>query len=225
MGSPETCRWINLIFGLGSLCGRGQPTVNNVVVICLSVMSVILSDLINFGWIRVAESLESLSFIECCWLSLVWQMEAALAARDVVGVEDFVLLEDYSNILAFIDNLRKRFHESLIYVSSSPNWSSCLLLSAQDICFFFSGIHAVTVSGGAPYLQFLLPFRSLNLSCPLPSIITKLKLKYCVIFPSVVFCDVHNFQMMFQFTGKLAVIVQAPQWYFLSPSAAPLESF
>jgi len=46
-------------------------------------------------------------------------MEAALAARDVVGVEDFVLLEDYSNIAAFVDNLRKRFRESLIYVSSS----------------------------------------------------------------------------------------------------------
>ena len=47
------------------------------------------------------------------------QMEAALAARDVVGVEDFVLLEDYSNISAFVDNLRKRFRESLIYVSIS----------------------------------------------------------------------------------------------------------
>ena len=46
-------------------------------------------------------------------------MEAALAARDVVGVEDFVLLENYSDISAFVDNLRKRFRESLIYVSSS----------------------------------------------------------------------------------------------------------
>ena len=46
-------------------------------------------------------------------------MEASLAARDVVGVEDFVLLEDFSNISAFVDNLRKRFRGSLIYVSSS----------------------------------------------------------------------------------------------------------
>jgi len=46
------------------------------------------------------------------------QMEASLSARDVVGVEDFVLLEDYSNISAFVDNLRKRFRESLIYVSN-----------------------------------------------------------------------------------------------------------
>lgn len=47
-------------------------------------------------------------------------MEAALAARDVVGVEDFVLLEDYSNISAFVDNLRKRFRESLIYTYIGP---------------------------------------------------------------------------------------------------------
>jgi len=53
-------------------------------------------------------------------------MEAALAARDVVGVEDFVLLEDYSNISAFVDNLRKRFRESLIYVSRSAK-KLCLL--------------------------------------------------------------------------------------------------
>lgn len=43
-------------------------------------------------------------------------MEAALVARDVVGVQDFVLLEDFNNIDAFIDNLRKRFRENLIYV-------------------------------------------------------------------------------------------------------------
>ena len=45
-------------------------------------------------------------------------MEAALHARDRVGVQDFVLLEDYTNINAFIDNLRKRFSENLIYVSN-----------------------------------------------------------------------------------------------------------
>lgn len=47
-------------------------------------------------------------------------MEAALAARDVVGVEDFVLLENYSEISAFVDNLRKRFRESLIYTYIGP---------------------------------------------------------------------------------------------------------
>ncbi|CAG2180893.1 unnamed protein product, partial [Oppiella nova] len=38
-----------------------------------------------------------------------------LHARDRVGVEDFVLLEDYTNPNAFIDNLKKRFKENLIY--------------------------------------------------------------------------------------------------------------
>jgi len=44
-------------------------------------------------------------------------MENALHKRDHVGVQDFVLLEDYNNPVAFIDNLRKRFREENIYVS------------------------------------------------------------------------------------------------------------
>ena len=62
------------------------------------------------------------------------QMEAALAARDVVGVEDFVLLEDYSNIAAFVDNLRKRFRESLIYVSSSQLAAEKLTRYSTSVC-------------------------------------------------------------------------------------------
>ncbi|CAG6007766.1 unnamed protein product [Menidia menidia] len=42
-------------------------------------------------------------------------MESALTARDRVGVQDFVLLENYTSEAAFIENLRKRFKESLIY--------------------------------------------------------------------------------------------------------------
>ena len=45
-------------------------------------------------------------------------MESALHARDHIGVQDFVLLEDYMNVEAFIENLRKRFKANLIYVSS-----------------------------------------------------------------------------------------------------------
>lgn len=41
---------------------------------------------------------------------------SALVARDKIGVEDFVLLEDYKSEDAFIENLRKRFKEKLIYV-------------------------------------------------------------------------------------------------------------
>jgi len=45
-------------------------------------------------------------------------MESALTARDRVGVQDFVLLENFTSEAAFIENLRKRFKENLIYVSN-----------------------------------------------------------------------------------------------------------
>ena len=44
-------------------------------------------------------------------------MENELNKRDHVGVQDFVLLEDFQDPEAFRENLRKRFNESLIYVS------------------------------------------------------------------------------------------------------------
>ena len=44
-------------------------------------------------------------------------MESALGRRDQIGVQDFVLLEEYRSEEAFMDNLRKRFRENLIYVS------------------------------------------------------------------------------------------------------------
>lgn len=43
-------------------------------------------------------------------------MESALTARDRVGVQDFVLLENHNSEAAFIENLRRRFRENLIYV-------------------------------------------------------------------------------------------------------------
>ncbi|XP_076130722.1 unconventional myosin-Ic isoform X1 [Alosa pseudoharengus] len=42
-------------------------------------------------------------------------MESALTARDRVGVQDFLLLENYTSEAAFIENLRRRFRENLIY--------------------------------------------------------------------------------------------------------------
>lgn len=48
---------------------------------------------------------------------LLGNMERGLHERDRVGVQDFVLLEDFRSESAFIDNLRKRFKEDLIYVS------------------------------------------------------------------------------------------------------------
>ncbi|XP_010602274.2 unconventional myosin-Ih isoform X3 [Fukomys damarensis] len=42
-------------------------------------------------------------------------MEGTLTARDKVGVQDFVLLDAHTSESAFMDNLRKRFSENLIY--------------------------------------------------------------------------------------------------------------
>ncbi|XP_063746009.1 unconventional myosin-Ih [Eleginops maclovinus] len=42
-------------------------------------------------------------------------MEASLTARDRVGIQDFVLLDPYTSETAFLENLKKRFHENLIY--------------------------------------------------------------------------------------------------------------
>ncbi|KAM6422890.1 unconventional myosin-Ih isoform 1-T1 [Liasis olivaceus] len=42
-------------------------------------------------------------------------MEGALIARDRVGVQDFVLLDAHTSESAFLDNLRKRYRENLIY--------------------------------------------------------------------------------------------------------------
>lgn len=46
-------------------------------------------------------------------------MERGLHERDRVGVEDFVLLEDFRSESSFISNLKKRFEQDLIYVSDS----------------------------------------------------------------------------------------------------------
>ena len=56
-------------------------------------------------------------------------MEGALTARDRVGVQDFVLLEDYQSENAFIHNLKKRFNEKLIYVSTYITFTFRLLIS------------------------------------------------------------------------------------------------
>lgn len=47
-------------------------------------------------------------------------MENLLHARDKVGVQDFVLLENYTDDNAFVENLRKRFQENLIYTYIGP---------------------------------------------------------------------------------------------------------
>lgn len=60
-------------------------------------------------------------------------MESALTARDRVGVQDFVLLENHTSEAAFMENLRKRFKENLIYVRRLPQ---LLSPSGSTLVFF-----------------------------------------------------------------------------------------
>lgn len=46
-------------------------------------------------------------------------MEKSLEDRDRVGVQDAVLLENFTSEKAFVENLEKRFKENIIYVSSN----------------------------------------------------------------------------------------------------------
>nr|CAD7413378.1 unnamed protein product [Timema poppensis] len=63
-------------------------------------------------------------------------MERDLHARDVVGVQDFVLLENFQSEEAFVDNLKKRFKANLIYFAKcfSQRWT-CVTTAAQLLCF------------------------------------------------------------------------------------------
>lgn len=54
-------------------------------------------------------------------------MENLLHARNKVGVQDFVLLEKYTDENAFVENLQKRFQEKLIYVCFYFNFSIFIL--------------------------------------------------------------------------------------------------
>lgn len=68
-------------------------------------------------------------------------MERDLFERDRVGLRDQVLLEHYESEDAFIENLRKRFNENLIYVSSGGNFEVMRRISPKKalgngkICF------------------------------------------------------------------------------------------
>jgi len=68
-------------------------------------------------------------------------MERDLHARDRVGVQDFVLLEDFQSVDAFVDNLRKRFKENLIYVSRQYFCMSLGFMSQQKQLGCIVGLH------------------------------------------------------------------------------------
>lgn len=64
-------------------------------------------------------------------------MEGALTARDRVGIQDFVLLDAFTSESAFLDNLRKRFNENLIYVSLLLWITNSLIIILFVIAIFF----------------------------------------------------------------------------------------
>jgi hypothetical protein len=61
-------------------------------------------------------------------------MENELHKRDHTGVQDFVLLEDFTDPNAFVENLRKRFTANLIYVST------CLVLRIVNMLQYIYSI-------------------------------------------------------------------------------------
>ncbi|XP_041741755.1 unconventional myosin-Ic isoform X2 [Coregonus clupeaformis] len=85
-------------------------------------------------------------------------MESTLTARDRMGVQDFVLLENYTSEAAFIENLRRRFGENLIYtyigsvlVSVNPNkdleiYSKVHMERYRGVSFYEISPHIFAVS-------------------------------------------------------------------------------
>lgn len=71
-------------------------------------------------------------------------MESDLQARDRIGVQDFVLLEDFKSEDAFLENLRKRYNKGLIYtyigtVVVSVNPYKTLPIYNQDVIEKYRG--------------------------------------------------------------------------------------
>lgn len=72
--------------------------------------------------------MEVVTMFRCHFLNSGWSiaaqvqldMEGALTARDHVGIQDFVLLDETTEA-AFLGNLQKRFTKDLIYVSLSSD--------------------------------------------------------------------------------------------------------
>lgn len=62
------------------------------------------------------------------------RMESVLEGRERTGVPDAILLEDYLSEKAFIDNLKKRYHENIIYVSILPRVTDSWIDSYRNVC-------------------------------------------------------------------------------------------
>lgn len=76
-------------------------------------------------------------------------LEGALIARDRVGIQDFVLLDAHNSETAFLDNLKKRFTEDLIYVSETSKTKVNLLvlvIKLMSYIFFQTYIGTLLIS-------------------------------------------------------------------------------
>lgn len=63
-------------------------------------------------------------------------MESTLTARDRVGVQDFLLLEKHNSEAAFIENLRRRLRENLIYVRTPLEEDSVCVMKQSCVYVF-----------------------------------------------------------------------------------------
>uniref|UniRef100_A0A8C5LKE2 Myosin IH n=1 Tax=Leptobrachium leishanense TaxID=445787 RepID=A0A8C5LKE2_9ANUR len=84
-------------------------------------------------------------------------IEGSLSARDKVGVQDFVLLDSHTSEAAFLENLRKRFQENLIYtyigtMLVSVNPYKNLELYTQRQMEFYQGVNFIEL---APHIYAL----------------------------------------------------------------------
>jgi hypothetical protein len=84
---------------------------------------------------------DCLSQAESTLIVTSFKMESELHARDKAGVQDFVLLEDFTNEDAFLDNLQKRYNSDLIYVSQYRKKSISLYITWKTYIVILQSRH------------------------------------------------------------------------------------